>query len=261
MGRYACLAKAVMGPDRGSDMKPLGKYIFSGMIAVAPLWITWLVIEFVFRQLLKIGEPIMSYTRQLVSRVSPEVSAHIEWPIVDNALAMFLTIVLVLVIGWAVTHIVGRLLLELMEEGLDRMPLVKSGYGRVRKVLAALRMEPAGQEGQRVVLINFPSAEMKTVGLITRMMREEGTGRMLAVVYVPTTPDPTSGYLAIVPAENLVTTDWTMDEAVNFVITAGAVAPMRAVNYSPPKKLDGRAAECPGGIGSPHMNGSHADAP
>jgi uncharacterized membrane protein len=63
-------------------------------------------------------------------------------------------------------------------------------YGGVSKVIAVLQMEPAGQEGQRVVLINFPTAEMKTVGVVTRMMREEGTGRMLAVVYVPTTPTP-----------------------------------------------------------------------
>jgi uncharacterized membrane protein len=51
------------------------------------------------------------------------------------------------------------------------------------------------------------------------------TGRELAAVYVPTTPNPTSGYLEIVPVEHLVSTDWTMDEAMTFIVSGGAIAP------------------------------------
>jgi uncharacterized membrane protein len=217
----------------GPEMKLFGTYVVRGIMAIIPLWITWLVVAFVFRQLLTIGEPIVSRARQWLSGLSPEVSAQIAWPIVDRALAVFLTIALFLVIGWAVTNVFGRRLVERFEAGLDRIPLVKSVYGGVRKVIAALQT-PDGKEGQRVVLINFPSEEMKTVGLVTRTMKEEGTNRVLAVVYVPTTPNPTSGYLEIVPAEHLVATDWTIDEAMNFIITAGAVAPTRPVSYSQP---------------------------
>ena len=213
-------------------MKQFGKYVISGIMAVIPLWVTWLVIAFVFRQLLTIGSPIISSARQWLSQIWPGVSVQIEWPIIDKALAVVLTILLFFLIGWAVTRVVGRWLFESIEAGLDRVPLVKSVYGGVRKVIAALQTDPGGEGGHRVVLINFPSEEMKTVGLVTRMMKEENTGRMLAVVYVPTTPNPTSGYLEIVPAEQIVPTDWTMDEAMNFIITAGAVAPMRPMNYS-----------------------------
>jgi uncharacterized membrane protein len=215
-------------------MKRILKYVISGIMAIIPLWVTWLVIAFVFRQLLTIGEPIVRSTRHWLSLISPAVSAQIEWPIVDKALAVVLTILLLFVIGWAVTNVIGRRLFEHLEAGLDRVPLVKSVYGGVRKVITSLRTEPGEGDGHRVVLINFPSEEMKTVGLVTRMMKEEGSGRMLAVVYVPTTPNPTSGYLEILPAENITATDWTMDEAMNFIITAGAVAPTRAVSFSRP---------------------------
>jgi uncharacterized membrane protein len=215
-------------------MKRILKYVISGIMAIIPLWVTWLVIAFVFRQLLTIGEPIVRSTRHWLSLISPAVSAQIEWPIVDKALAVVLTILLLFVIGWAVTNVIGRRLFARLETGLARVPLVKSVYGGVRKVITSLRTEPGEEGGHRVVLINFPSEEMKTVGLVTRMMREEGSGRMLAVVYVPTTPNPTSGYLEILPAENITATDWTMDEAMNFIITAGAVAPMRAVSFSHP---------------------------
>ena len=86
-----------------------------------------------------------------------------------------------------------------------------------------------------VVLIEFPSKDMKTVGFITRILTDEQTGRQLAAVYVPTTPNPTSGYLEIVPLENLVPTNWSMDEAMTFIISGGAVAPEK-ITYENPNK-------------------------
>ena len=75
------------------------------------------------------------------------------------------------------------------------------------------------------MLIEFPTEHMKTVGFVTRILRDDVTGRELAAVYVPTTPNPTSGYLEIVPVERVVSTDWTIDEAMTFIISGGAVAP------------------------------------
>ena len=92
-----------------------------------------------------------------------------------------------------------------------------------RKLLDMLETKPGST--QRVVLIDFPHRDMKSVGLVTRVIREEGSGRELAAVYVPTTPNPTSGYLEIVPVELLTPTDWTVDQAMSFIISGGAVAP------------------------------------
>ena len=85
----------------------------------------------------------------------------------------------------------------------------------------------------RVVLIDFPHTEMKTLGFVTRVMREAGTGRELAAVYVPTTPNPTSGYLEIVPVEKITPTDWNVDQAMSFIISGGAVAP-DTIPFTPP---------------------------
>ena len=80
---------------------------------------------------------------------------------------------------------------------------------------------------QRVVLIPFPSPEMKTVGFVTRTFRDEVSGQDLAAVYVPTTPNPTSGYLEIIPSELVIETDWSVDQAMTFIMSGGAVAPDR----------------------------------
>src|SRR3546814_15943901 len=65
---------------------------------------------------------------------------------------------------------------------------------------------------------------MKSVGFVTRVVREQGTGRELAAVYVPTTTNPTSGYIEIVTVELMTPTDWTVDEAMSFIISGGAVS-------------------------------------
>jgi uncharacterized membrane protein len=106
---------------------------------------------------------------------------------------------------------------------------VQKIYGSVKQLVTVLQQKPT--DVQRVVLIDFPSADLKAVGLVTRTLVDAETGDKLAAVYVPTTPNPTSGYLEIVPIERITSTDWTVDEAMNFLISGGAVGP-DTINYS-----------------------------
>ena len=91
------------------------------------------------------------------------------------------------------------------------------------ELMAVLQQKPSGV--QRVVLIDFPRPGMKVAGFVTRVMTEQGSGREMAAVYIPTTPNPTGGYLVVVPVDELTPTDWTMDQAMAFIISGGAVAP------------------------------------
>jgi uncharacterized membrane protein len=122
------------------------------------------------------------------------------------------------------------------------VPLAKTVYGSARQLLDLLQTKPDGT--QRVVLIDFPHAQMKSVGFVTRLLRDENTGAELAAVYVPTTPNPTSGYLEIVPVERLTPTDWTVDQAMNFIISGGAVSPDR-IPFHPPGGAAGDDAARP----------------
>src|SRR5262249_25553276 len=98
-------------------------------------------------------------------------------------------------------------------------------YGATRKLIEALQMAPDGTK--RVVLLDFPSPDVKAVGLVTRTMTDPTTGEELAAVFVPNTPNPTNGFLEVVPVSKLIPTELTMDEAMNFIISGGAVGPER----------------------------------
>ncbi len=106
---------------------------------------------------------------------------------------------------------------------LTRLPLVQSVHGGAKRFLQTLSKPPVS--GQRVVLISFPTPEMRAVGLATKIMHNEVTGCELAAVYVPTAPNPTSGYIEIVPLDEVVQTDWTIEQAMSFIMTGGANAP------------------------------------
>src|SRR3546814_10434845 len=100
---------------------------------------------------------------------------------------------------------IGQRRLGWFEALVARVPLASTIYGSASKLLDILQTKPDGT--QRVVLIDFPHDQMKSVGFVTRVIREQGTGRELAAVYVPTTPNPTSGYLEIVPVELITPTE------------------------------------------------------
>lgn len=205
------------------------RFIFTGVITVIPIWITWIVFKFVFEQFSNLGMPGVRALARNLQNSYPNMAEWLLAPWFQSMLAFIVTIVALYLLGWLTSKVVGKRLLALFDFVMNRIPVVQTVYGAVKKLINVLEQKPEGL--QRVVLINFPSPEMKTVGFVTRLLKDHKTGQELAAVYVPTTPNPTSGYLEIVPVAQLVSTDWTMDEAMSFVISGGAIAPEK-VQYT-----------------------------
>ena len=199
------------------------RYLLAGVLTLIPLWVTWIVFEFILRQLSRLGMPWVRALARALEANYPDLARWMVAPWFQTALAVLVTLVALYLLGWATSRVVGRRMLGLVERLLHTIPMVQTIYGGVKKLIGALQQKPDGV--QRVVLIDFPSPELKTVGFVTRVLRDRTTGQELAAVYVPTTPNPTSGYLEIVPVEQLVSTDWTFDEAMTFIISGGAMAP------------------------------------
>ncbi len=199
------------------------RYLITGILTVIPIWITWWVFNFFFTQLSQLGAPAVRGVSRLLRPHAPGVADFLIQPAFQTALAVVITLVALYGLGWLTSKVLGRKLLELFDSVMDRIPLVERIYGSTRKLLSALQKKPESVE--RVVLINFPSPEMKAVGFVTRTFEDADTGQRLAAVYVPTTPNPTSGYMEIVPLDQVTSTDWTMDEAFSFIISGGTIAP------------------------------------
>jgi len=202
----------------------LQRYLLAGVLTVIPIWITYVVFSFVLRQLSEFGRPWVVALARGTEIYFPSLGPALLAPWFQNVLAVLLTLLGLYLLGWLATQVLGRRIIAAFDSLVQRIPLVEKIYGATKKLLTALQQQP-GADTQRVVLIEFPNADMKTVGLVTRVLTDQYTGRKLAAVYVPTTPNPTSGYLEIVPLERLTTTDWSLDEAMTFIISGGSVVP------------------------------------
>jgi uncharacterized membrane protein len=204
-------------------MGKLQRAFLTGLLTLLPIWLVWIVFKFVFGMLSGLSAPVVAPLLVHVVRSDPEMLGWLAAPWVQTAIALAATIGFIVLVGLLARRVVGQKVLAWIELLIARIPLAKTIYGSARQLLDLLQTKPDGT--QRVVLIDFPHNEMKSVGFVTRILHDELTGAELAAVYVPTTPNPTSGYLEVVPVERLTPTDWTVDQAMTFIISGGAVSP------------------------------------
>jgi uncharacterized membrane protein len=204
-------------------MGKLQKYFLTGLLTLLPIWLVWVVFKFVFSALSGLSQPVIAPVVAGIVAREPAMFGWLSANWIQTALALFATVFFIVAVGALARRVVGQTLLRWFEAVIARIPLAKTVYGSARQLLDLLQTNREGV--QRVVLIDFPHREMKSVGFVTRLLRDQDTGEELAAVYVPTTPNPTSGYLEVVPIAKLIFTDWSMDQAMTFIISGGAVSP------------------------------------
>jgi len=200
----------------------LQRYLITGLLTFIPLWLTWVVFKFIFSFLSHVGAPVVAGLFAGLSTAFPGMAAWLSHEWFQSIIAFVGTILALYLIGWAADRVFGQRLLAALDGMIERIPLVQPIYSGTKKLLTLMQTKPTGT--QRVVLIGFPSPELKTFGFVTRVFKN-AQGRELAAVYVPTTPNPTGGYLEIVPVEDLISTDWSVDQAMAFIISGGAIGP------------------------------------
>lgn len=225
-----------MHPATPTPRNPhLLRYLVIGFFTVAPLWVIWLVFNFVFGLLASTGGPFL---KALAALLRPLSDTLVHWLLdsdVQAGLAALFTLILLYAVGVLASFVVGKKLISVAETWLTRLPGVQTVHRATQRFLQTVSKPPV--QGQRVVLIRFPSPEMKAVGLIAKVLRDADSGQELAVVYVPTSPNPTSGYIEILPLADMVTTDWTMEKSMSFVMTSGTNAPGTVRFNNPPRAV------------------------
>jgi uncharacterized membrane protein len=204
-------------------MERFERNIVAGCLVVIPLLITYWIMSTLLNALVALGRPLAVALASSLRPQAPEVadflvSSQFEWIV-----AALLTLTMLYFLGALTTRMLGRRLLAAFDRIVGRIPFVQIFYGATRKLVATFQNAPPGE--QRVVLIDFPSPEMKALGFVTRVFRAADTGQEVAAVYVPTTPVPTSGFIEIVPIHRLVWLDWSSHEAMQFIVSGGTVAP------------------------------------
>ncbi len=212
----------------------LQRYILAGIITAGPLFVTWLVFGIVLGWLAKAGLPLV----QLIAFEFPKTWLVNPWT--KSALAILLTLVALYLLGRLTSLVLGRQLFALFEATLERLPFVAKVYTSVRQLLDTMMSKH--ETSQRVVLVDFPIPGQKCVGFLTRTLKDETTGEMLATVLLPNAINPTSAFLQILPMSRVTETSLSMEDAMSMLMTGGSVGP-ETIQFSVEKreiKMQGR---------------------
>lgn len=188
------------------------KYLVTGLLVWIPLAITIWVLE-----------AIVTTMDQTLLLLPPWLQPRIYIP----GLGVLLTIVVVLLTGLLVSNFLGQKLLKLWEAILRRIPVVNSIYGGVKQVSDTL-FAPGGQAFRKALLVQYPRQGSWTVAFMTGQPAGDVAAHLngdYVSVYVPTTPNPTSGFFLMMPRSDVIELEMSVDEALKYVISMGVITP------------------------------------
>ncbi|MBM3934478.1 MAG: DUF502 domain-containing protein [SAR202 cluster bacterium] len=191
--------------------------IVAGILVMIPLIVTFLLLKMVFEFVDGVLQPV------LVRVFGREILG----------LGLLTLMLLVYVVGlfWIIR--IGRRVIRTIQELIVKIPIIGAVYSPARKLIESFTGGDGMSGFKRVVLIEYPRQEVWSLGFLTGVT-EAVPARIMGIVYLPTAPTPNSGYVAILPIQQIYATDMTVNEAMGFVLSGGITSPARM----PMKALD-----------------------
>ncbi len=203
----------------------LRNYFLTGIVVAAPLTITvylaWAFVSTIDNEI----------TPLIPTKYNPETYLAFSIP----GLGVVIMVVFLTLLGALAANLFGRTLIRVGERLLDRMPVIRSIYGTLKQIFETV-ISQHSNSFKEVVLVEYPRPGLWAIAFVTSETKGEIAEKMdgaMANVFLPTTPNPTSGFLLFVPRADLVALDMTVDDGIRYVISAGLVTPPRR----PPKTI------------------------
>jgi uncharacterized membrane protein len=178
----------------------------AGILVVVPIVIAILILVWLFNYIDSIAQPV---AHSLLGRTIP-------------GLGLGILVLLIYLTGLVATSLIGRRLIRYGESLLARVPMFRYIYSSIRQIMEAFAA-PEGRGFVQVVLVEFPKQGMRAIGFITSESRVD-SGEKLLNVFIPTAPNPTSGYLEIVRESDVIRTNISVDDALKMVLSGGKVS-------------------------------------
>lgn len=197
----------------------LRAYFIAGVLITAPVVITiWLTISIVG-----------FLDRTVKNLILPENSLAEFWAVLYSipGFGIIVAVLFIMLVGMFAANIMGRFFVRIGESILDRLPVVRSLYGATKQIFETVFADKA-DAFRDVVLVEYPRKDMWVLGFLTGTTKGEvqaKTSDEVVNVFVPTTPNPTSGFLLFVPKKDIQIMDMTIEEGIKLIVSAGIVTP------------------------------------
>jgi len=206
-------------------VRALRRYLINGLLIWVPVLVTVLVVRFILA--------LMDQTLLVLpSAIRPDTLLGLHIP----GFGAILAVLIVLLTGLLVTNFIGRAFVAIWEDLLERIPFVRALYGGVKSFSETI-FSNSGKSFKQVLLVEYPRAGIWSIGFQTTDNLPEINSKLGSehvCVFVPTTPNPTSGFIFMVPRSQAHTLNMTVDEAMKMIVTLGVVTPGVVHEHAPP---------------------------
>lgn len=207
--------------------------LITGVFFVLPLVLTYYVLKMIYTFVGSFCDP---FVRALVEAYNEYIPSWLTTEVVINGQAketipfagLVITLLLLLVLGVFASHYLGKKIVSLIDTFLLKVPVINTIYHLAKQIVDAFQglSKPGGFEGKQVVYVKYPDLEGYLIGFLTgRFTNAEG--KRMAAVFVPTAPNPITGFVLVFHESQVLVSDLGMDEAWRLLVSAGLVHPMR----------------------------------
>ena len=192
------------------------RFFFTGLLVSAPiiitLYVTWLVITFIDTKVASLLPEYLDFRKALPYQIP--------------GLGLIIVLIFVTLIGAMTPGIIGRTFLKIGETILFKMPVIRTVYSSIKQIMETV-MSTNSKSFKEVVLVEYPRKGIWVIAFVTSDIKNEIKNKIkkkqLVSIFVPTTPNPTSGFLLILPKDDLIFLNMPVDQAVKLVISGGIV--------------------------------------
>ena len=195
--------------------------LITGLLVVLPIFVTFFVIRFLFTMIGGILSPVVV---RAVGFFGFSPNSKID-EFVITSVAFVLTFVALYSIGVIATNFLGKFIISFYESILHNVPIIKNVYTSSKKLIEIISL-PSTQSFKRVVIVEYPRVGMKAFAFVTGGIKTED-GTELASIFIPTTPNPTSGFLIYLPEQDIEETDLSIEEGMKLIVSGGILVPDR----------------------------------
>ena len=198
------------------------RFFFTGFLVTAPilitLYVTWIVITFIDAKVAGLLPEYLDFRK--------------AFPYQIPGIGLLIVIIFITFVGSLTPGLIGRTLLKAGESIVSRMPVVRSMYSAIKQIMETV-MSTNSNSFREVVLVEYPRKKIWVIGFVTGETKGEVQtlkDETLINVFIPTTPNPTSGFLLFVPKKDLIYMKMKVEDAVKMVISGGIVTPKMKTN-------------------------------
>jgi uncharacterized membrane protein len=190
------------------------RHFLTGLLVIVPLGLTFFVVSW-----------IVGFMDQILVYIPPKFHPDTYLPFTIPGLGVIFTLVIIQFVGLLSANLFGRKVVKTYEQVLDRIPFVRGVYLAVKQLLEQILSQDSDRF-RRAVLVEYPRKGIYSIGFVTGVgagQLQEKTAEKVLNIFIPTTPNPTSGYYLLVPEKDAVPLTLTVEQAFKIIVSAGMV--------------------------------------